>query len=64
MVHQKIIIMVTPNLFFRVHAELVLSIQDQPERHGENYIALGISNYTACAGYLLNVNNVKDIVTP
>jgi len=49
---------------FRVHAELVLSIQDQPERRGENHIALGMSNYTARFGYLLNVNYVKDLIIP
>ena len=31
---------------YQVHAELVISIQDQPERRAENHVTLGKSNYT------------------
>ena len=48
----------------RVHAELIISIQDQPERRAENHIALGKSNYTPCWGYLLHVNKVKQKIVP
>ena len=49
---------------YRVHAELVISIQDQPERRAENHIALGKSNYTPRWGYLLNINKVKKSIIP
>ena len=48
----------------RVHAELVISIQDQPERRAENHVALGKSNYTPRWGYLLHVNKVKNSIIP
>ena len=48
----------------RVHAALILSIQDQPERRAENHVALGKSNYTPHWGYLLHVNKVKEKIVP
>ena len=49
---------------YRIHAELILSIQDQPERRGKNHVALGVSNFTARWGYLLNINQVKEKIIP
>ena len=49
---------------YRVHAELIISIQDQPERRGKNHVALGKSNFTPRWGYLLNVNQVRDKIIP
>ena len=49
---------------YRVHAELIISIQDQPERRGKNHVALGVSNFTARWGYLCNINKVKEKIIP
>ena len=49
------------NSMCRVHTELVLSIQDQPERRAENHFALGKSNYNPRRGYLLHINEIKKI---
>ena len=49
---------------YRVHAELVVSIQDQPERRAENHVALGSSNFTAQWGYLMNANQMSEKLIP
>jgi len=47
-----------------VHAELIASIQDQPERREATSIAAGKSLHTSRYGYLINLQKVVDVVVP
>ena len=49
---------------YRVHAEVVISIQNQPERRAENHVTLRKSNDTPRWGYLSHVNKVKKSIVP
>jgi len=46
----------------KVHAELWVSLQDQPERRGANCIDLGNSNFAARWGHSGNLNPVASLV--
>ena len=48
----------------RVHLELVACIQDQPERRGENCIALGSSTFSSRWGYAIDSKNVIARMVP
>lgn len=45
-----------------VHVELIVSIQDQPERRGVNQLMLGMSRYTPRWGYSLDFKQVADLL--
>jgi len=48
----------------KVHLELFVSLQDQPERRSANYIMLGSSTYTARWGYAVDFHAIASGVPP
>lgn len=48
----------------RVHAELVCSLMDQPERRGANYLLGGNSLYGARWGYSINLQEIHHLLVP
>ena len=46
--------------FMNVHAELFVTLQDQPERRGANYIMLGNGKYTSRFGYAVDFLQVYE----
>ena len=46
----------------RVHAELFVGIQDQPERRGANFLALGNSTYHARFGHSINFKAAHNVL--
>jgi len=46
--------------FVNVHAEIFVTLQDQPERRGANYIMLGNGRYTSRFGYAIDLLQLSD----
>ena len=43
-----------------VHVELFVTLQDQPERRGANYIMLGNGRYTSRFGYAIDLIQIQE----
>ena len=48
----------------RMHGELIVSLMDQPERRGMNYMMAGNSIYAARWGYTINLQEVHKKLVP
>ena len=46
----------------QVYAELLVTLQDQPERRSSNYIMAGNSNYTARWKYSIPLKKLRDVI--